>query len=74
MKDNGEWNTSKIEEAMNRGKEKFVKIEDPVPVFIHYYTAWVDEHNVLQFRKDIYGHDKKIARKLFSDETAVASR
>jgi L,D-transpeptidase YcbB len=73
LKDNGEWTPSKIEEAMNRGKEKFVKIEDPVPVFIHYYTAWVDENNLLQFRKDIYGHDRKMARKLFSDETAVAA-
>jgi L,D-transpeptidase YcbB len=72
LKDNAEWTSSKIEEAMNSGKEKFVKIKDPVPVFIHYYTAWVDENDVLQFRKDIYGHDKKIAGKLFSNETAIA--
>jgi murein L,D-transpeptidase YcbB/YkuD len=60
-----EWTPEKIKMAMNSGKEKFVKIEDPIPVFIEYYTAWVDEDGVLQFRKDIYGHDRKMLRKLF---------
>ena len=51
---------------MNAGEEKVVKIEDPIPVLINYYTAWVDEIGILQFRKDIYGHDKRTARKLFT--------
>jgi murein L,D-transpeptidase YcbB/YkuD len=66
LKDNPDWSAEKIKEAMNRGKERYVKIKDPIPVLINYHTCWVDEHGVLQFRKDIYGHDKKIARKLFS--------
>ena len=72
LKENAEWSSEKIREAMNRGDEKYVKIKDPIPVLINYYTAWVDEEGVLQFRKDIYGHDKKTARKLFSNETAIA--
>jgi L,D-transpeptidase YcbB len=67
-----EWTPEKIRSAMNKGKEKFVKIKDPIPVLIEYYTAWVNEDGVLNFRKDIYGHDRKMARKLFSNETAVA--
>lgn len=69
---NDEWSPEKIRTAMNSGKEKFVKIKDPIPVSIDYYTAWVDEDGELQFRKDIYGHDRKMARKLFSNETAIA--
>lgn len=72
LKDNAEWTSKKIREAMNSGKEKYVKIKDPIPVLINYYTAWVDENGVLQFRKDIYGHDKKTAEKLFNDATAIA--
>ena len=72
LRDNNEWTPEKIRKAMNSGKEKVVKIKDPVPVVIDYYTAWVDEHDVLQFRKDIYGHDKKMARKLFSNKTEIA--
>jgi murein L,D-transpeptidase YcbB/YkuD len=67
-----EWTPEKIRSAMNNGKEKFVKIKDPIPVLIEYYTAWVNEDGALNFRKDIYGHDRKMARKLFSNETAVA--
>jgi murein L,D-transpeptidase YcbB/YkuD len=72
LKENSEWTPEKIEEAMNSGEEKYVKIKEPIPVLINYYTSWVDDHGVLQFRKDIYGHDKKTAIKLFSGVTAIA--
>jgi murein L,D-transpeptidase YcbB/YkuD len=61
------WSPEKIDSAMNSGKEKYVRVKDPVPVLIHYYTAWVDEAGVLQFRDDIYNHDKNLARKMFLD-------
>ena len=50
---------------MNSGEEKYVKLEEPVPVFITYYTAWVDENGVLNFRDDIYGHDAQVVKKMF---------
>jgi len=59
------WSPERIDSAMNAGKEKTVKPENPVPVLINYYTAWVDENNLLQFRQDIYRHDEKLAAKLF---------
>ena len=65
LKDNSEWPLGRILEAMNSGTEKFVKVKDPVPVFITYYTAWVDEYGMLNFRDDIYKHDAVIARKMF---------
>ena len=61
------WTPEKIDEAMNSGDEKFVKLKDPVPVFITYYTAWVDESGKLNFREDIYGHDASLAAKMFSN-------
>ena len=66
LRDNSQWPPEKINEAMNSGNEKFVSIKNPVPVFITYYTAWVDENGKLNFRNDIYGHDKEIASKMFS--------
>jgi murein L,D-transpeptidase YcbB/YkuD len=62
-----EWSPQRIDSAMNSGKEKYVKIKTPVPVLIYYYTAWVDEDGQLQFREDIYGHDHRLANKLFLD-------
>lgn len=60
------WDDIKIMEAMNSDKEQYVKLKDPVEVFITYYTAWVDETGKLNFREDIYDHDAKIKRKMFS--------
>ena len=65
LKDNNKWAPEKINEAMNSGKEQYVKLNDPVPVFITYYTAWVDQNRVLNFRDDIYGHDKEVTEKMF---------
>lgn len=67
LRNNDEWTPEKINTAMNSGDEKFVDLKNPVPVFITYYTAWVDEDGKLNFRNDIYGHDKDIAGKMFSN-------
>jgi L,D-transpeptidase YcbB len=67
LRDNRKWTPEKIHEAMNSGNEQFVKLKDPVPVFITYYTAWVDENGQLNFRDDIYGHDKEVGKKMFTN-------
>jgi L,D-transpeptidase YcbB len=52
------WTTEKIITAMESGKEQWVKLPAPVSVSLSYYTAWVDEEDLLQLRQDIYGLDK----------------
>ncbi|MEO7264225.1 MAG: L,D-transpeptidase family protein, partial [Ferruginibacter sp.] len=61
-----EWSPSKIEEAMNGGVEKYVKLKAPVPVLITYYTAWVDDAGQIHFAEDIYNHDGPLASKMFA--------
>jgi len=60
-----EWTDEKIQAAMNAGEEKYVKLQKAVPVVITYYTAWVDENGLLNFRNDIYKHDEKLIGKMF---------
>jgi murein L,D-transpeptidase YcbB/YkuD len=67
LADNNTWNAERIDSAMNSGKEKYVRVKQPVPVLITYYTAWVDENGKLQLREDIYDHDSNMAGKLFTD-------
>ena len=66
LRNQPEWTDTKIEDAMNSDKEKFVKLKKPVPVLITYYTAWVDEQGELNFREDIYGHDAQLTKKMFT--------
>ena len=65
LQDNPNWTPDKIEEAMNSGTPQTVSIKKPVPVFITYYTAWVDENGLLNFRDDIYKRDSTVANKMF---------
>ncbi len=64
--DSAIWNSRTIDSSMHLTKEKWVTIKQSVPVFLVYFTAWVDKDGILNFRKDIYGHDKKMANKLFN--------
>ncbi|MHB1178768.1 MAG: L,D-transpeptidase family protein [Daejeonella sp.] len=59
LKDQPEWSDIRIREAMNAGTEKWVKLTEPVPVSIIYYTAWIDSSGLVNFRDDIYGHDQE---------------
>jgi murein L,D-transpeptidase YcbB/YkuD len=65
LRDQSDWTPEKIRAAMNSGKEQKVAVSHPVPVFITYYTAWIDENGQLNFRNDIYGHDAKTGSKMF---------
>jgi L,D-transpeptidase YcbB len=64
--DQSGWTDEQILQAMNRDSEKWVTLTDSVSVFITYLTAWVDSEGQLNFREDIYGHDRKMAAKLFA--------
>ena len=66
LRNQSEWSAEKIEDAMNSGEEKSVKLKKGVPVLITYYTAWVDEQGQLNFREDIYGHDEELNKKMFT--------
>jgi L,D-transpeptidase YcbB len=69
LKDDPQWSPESIEAAMNSGEERFVKLKNPVPVLITYYTAWVDDAGLLHFAEDIYDHDSKLANKMFINPT-----
>ncbi len=59
-----DWRGSKVREAIQTGVQKTVKLPEPLPVHILYFTAWVEEDGTLQFRKDVYGHDARLASAL----------
>ncbi|MBX2920571.1 MAG: L,D-transpeptidase family protein [Chitinophagaceae bacterium] len=67
LRNDSTWTSAAIDKAMNSGKEKYVTLRDAIPVFIGYFTAWVDSKGDLNFRDDIYGHDARIEKKMFSN-------
>lgn len=67
LRHDASWNDSSITAAMNSGKEKTVTLSKPVPVFIAYFTAWVDREGRLQMRKDVYNRDGRLAQMILEN-------
>jgi len=60
------WNTQKIDEAMQSGKEKNYTLNHKIPVYIAYFTAWADENGQVSFYNDIYDRDEHLAKMLYN--------
>ncbi len=65
LKDQPAWDDARIDSAMNQEKEQWVTLLSARPVYVVYFTSWVDHEGILNFRDDIYGHDKRMADHLF---------
>ncbi|MBL0340168.1 MAG: L,D-transpeptidase family protein [Bacteroidetes bacterium] len=65
LRNDSSWTEEKIDKAMHGGKEIYITLNKKVPVYITYFTAWIDGSGKLNFRNDIYGHDLKLAKELF---------
>jgi L,D-transpeptidase YcbB len=66
LSDKPDWDETRIIEAMHAGEEKYENLKTKVPVYIVYFTAWVDDQGKVHFRDDIYGHDKELEREYFN--------
>ena len=46
----------------NSRKNKWITLENRLPVYVEYHTVWVDDEGIVQFRNDIYGYERKLFR------------
>lgn len=61
------YSKSVIDSLMNLDKEVQIRLKNPLPVYIGYFTAFVQtQTGQLHFRKDIYQHDPKVLDKLMA--------
>lgn len=43
---------------MVAGKERWVTLQKPVIIYVHYLNAFVDRAGQAHFRQDVYGRDR----------------
>ena len=72
LKDRTEWTRETIVEAMHAGEERTVKLREPVPVYIGYWTVDVTPDGKTAFLPDVYGLDARQAAVL--NERLAATR
>jgi murein L,D-transpeptidase YcbB/YkuD len=51
------WNRSNIDSAIAQNRTTHIRLQKPVPVYLMYWTTWVDDNGNLQIRDDIYQRD-----------------
>ncbi len=51
------WDSARIVAAFDTLQNKVVQLPEPVPVHLLYWTTWVDDQGVAQFRRDVYAVD-----------------
>jgi murein L,D-transpeptidase YcbB/YkuD len=71
LKNNPAWDEEKLESVWATQKEKWITVRPSVPVYIVYFTAWVDYTGQLNFRTDLYGLDKTLSAEIFGEEKTI---
>ena len=65
LRDQPEWTTARIQQAMHARQERAVQLKTPIPVHIGYWTAWVEaDGKTVTYTDDPYGIDARHARLL----------
>ncbi|NJN45947.1 MAG: L,D-transpeptidase family protein [Candidatus Competibacteraceae bacterium] len=62
LKDDPRWNRKKILSATRGKQQRTVHLAEKIPVYLLYWTAWVDEDGTVNFRDDIYQRDRRLTR------------
>jgi murein L,D-transpeptidase YcbB/YkuD len=80
LRGKAEWPAERVQDTLADGREVHVALEQPLPVYIVYFTAWVDVEGRVHFRDDVYGQDEKLGaalaerRRAHRSPAAVAAR
>ncbi len=67
LKDDPKWTPKRIDKAMHAGRESWYTLKKKVPVYIGYFTAWVDRNGQMNFYDDVYQRDESLL-KLLTEE------
>ncbi len=60
MRTNKGWSESKISEYFETGEKTDVYVSEKIPVYLLYYTAWLDSKGSVVYGNDLYGRDKEL--------------
>jgi murein L,D-transpeptidase YcbB/YkuD len=58
------WTRQGLADALEGGDTRRIPVPRPLPVYILYWTAFVEPDGQVQFREDVYGRDGRLAAAL----------
>lgn len=60
LRDDADWGRQHILAAIASGAPQIIRIRKPVPVHLTYWTAFIDDEGMVQFRDDVYNRDSQL--------------
>ncbi|MEA1888744.1 MAG: L,D-transpeptidase family protein [Pseudomonadota bacterium] len=60
LQSNDGWDRKRLEHEIATGQTRTVKLKQPIPVLLMYFTAEAREDSLILFRKDLYDRDASI--------------
>lgn len=67
LRNDKKWNQERAATILKTNKEFGIPINPTVPVYIVYFTSWVDIAGQLNFRNDIYNLDEQLSNEIFGE-------
>jgi L,D-transpeptidase YcbB len=67
LKNDSSWALNKIDSIQATGNEFKIQVKPALPVYITYFTAWVNSNGELNFRNDLYNLDEKLSKEIFGE-------
>lgn len=61
------WTEERMNKILRTDTEYGIRVRPTVPVYIVYFTAWVDSTGKINFRNDLYGLDEKLSKEIFGE-------
>jgi murein L,D-transpeptidase YcbB/YkuD len=68
------WEALRFNRAMRSGETLIIPLSQPVPVYLTYFTSWVDAAGEVHFRPDIYRRDTRLILALARENSPVTAR
>ncbi len=65
----GNWNVKHIEDEIAKNKTHWVAVAKPLPLYILYWTVFMDEDGQINFRRDVYDYDRFLIENLQGQDT-----
>ena len=65
------WSLEEVNAAMDQEEQQVVELSEPIPVYVQYLTAYMDDAGVIHFRDDLYDFDAALATHLNRGDAAA---
>jgi L,D-transpeptidase YcbB len=55
-----EQGSGQLDAMLTNWNERWIRLDRPLPVYLLYFTAWVEEDGTVRFHHDVYGRDRQL--------------